>query len=70
MSSAMNHAKRSHRSHFKSRAFSGGRASVITPSLHKQHSFNLIRMLSQHRRKQPAAQKGRIDDGNTTDLSV
>lgn len=70
MSSAMNHAKRSHRSHFKSRAFSGGRASVITPSLHKQHSFNLIRMLSQHRRKQPSAQKGRIDDGNTADLSV
>ena len=70
MSSAMNHAKRSHRSHFKSRAFSGGRASVITPSLHKQHSFNLIRMLSQHRRKQPAAQKGRIDDGYTADLSV
>lgn len=70
MSSAMNHAKRSHRSHFKSRAFSGGRASVITPSLHKQHSFNLIRMLTQHRRKQPAAQKGRIDDGCTADLSV
>lgn len=70
MSSAMNHAKRSHRSHFKSRAFIGGRASVITPSLHKQHSFNLIRMLSQHRRKQPAAQKGRIDDGCTADLSV
>ena len=59
MSSAMNHVKRSHRSHFKSRAFSGGRASVITPSLHKQHSFNLIRMLTQHRRKQPETAKGR-----------
>lgn len=62
MSSAMNHAKRSHRSHFKSRAFSGGRASVITPSLHKQHSFNLIRMLTQHRRKQPETVKGRMTD--------
>ena len=64
MSSAMNHVKRSHRSHFKNRAFSGGRASVITPSLHKQHSFNLIRMLSQHRRKLPG-QKGRIEDENS-----
>lgn len=62
MSSAMNHVKRSHRSHFRNRAFSGGRASVITPSLHKQHSFNLIRMLTQHRRKQPETAKGRMAD--------
>lgn len=62
MSSAMNHVKRSHRSHFKTRAFSGGRASVITPSLHKQHSFNLIRMLTQHRRKQPETVKGRMTE--------
>lgn len=62
MSSAMNHAKRSHRSHFRTHSFSGGRASVITPSLHKQHSFNLIRMLTQHRRKQPETAKGRMAD--------
>lgn len=66
MSSAMNHAKRSHRSEYRNRAFMGRRASVITPSLHKQHSFNLIRMLAQHRRKQPT-QKGRVEDGSNAE---
>ncbi len=66
MSSAMNHVKRSHRSEYRNRAFMGRRASVITPSLHKQHSFNLIRLLAQHRRKQPNL-KGRVEDGTHTE---
>lgn len=65
MSSAMNHAKRSHRSHFKSRAFSGGRASVITPSLHRQHSFDLLRLMRGLRRKKPENRTERGgDDGH------
>ena len=35
MSTATNRRKRSHRSHFRSRAFNGGRRSVIKPSLSK-----------------------------------
>lgn len=35
MSTAANHRKRSHRSHFRSRAWSGGRRSVIKPTLSK-----------------------------------
>ncbi len=65
MSSAMNHVKRSHRSEYRNRAFMGNRASVITPSIQKQHSFNLIRMLRGHR-KQPT-QKGRVEDGSNAE---
>lgn len=61
MSSAMNHVKRSHRSSYRSRAFIGNRVSVITPSLRKQHSFNLMRPL-RGRRKQPETAKGRMAD--------
>lgn len=63
MSSAMNHRKRSHRSEYRSRGFTGGRVSVITPTIHKRHSFNLMRMLK-GRRKQPT-QKGRVEDENS-----
>lgn len=64
MSSAMNHRKRSHRSEYRARAFMGGRMSVIKPTIHKQHNFNIMRMLRGMRRKQPETQKGRVEDGN------
>lgn len=60
MSSAMNHRKRSNRSEYRARAFQSGRVSVITPSIHKADSFNLIRMLRDFRRKQPQTQSGRV----------
>lgn len=60
MSSAMNHRKRSKKSEYRARAFKSGRVSVITPSIHKADSFNLIRMLRDFRRKQPQTQTGRV----------
>lgn len=60
MSSAMNHRKRSKKSEYRARAFKSGRVSVITPSIHKADSFNLIRMLRDFRRKQPQTQSGRV----------
>lgn len=60
MSSAMNHRKRSKKSEYRTRAFKSGRVSVITPSIHKADSFNLIRMLRDFRRKQPQTQSGRV----------
>lgn len=63
MSSATKHRKRSHRSEYRARAYTGGRLSVITPALHKQHSFNLMRMIRGMRRKQPETREGRAEDG-------
>lgn len=60
MSSMMNHRKRSKKSEYRARAFKSGRVSVITPSIHKADSFNLIRMLRDFRRKQPQTQSGRV----------
>lgn len=60
MSSMMNHRKRSHRSQYRARAFQSGRVSVITPSIHKADSFNLVRLLRDFRRKQPQTQSGRV----------
>lgn len=60
MSSAMNHRKRSKKSEYRARAFKSGRVSVITPSIHKADSFNLIRLLRDFRRKQPQTQSGRV----------
>lgn len=60
MSSMMNHRKRSHRSEYRARAFKSGRVSVITPSIHKADSFNLIRLFRDFRRKQPQTQSGRV----------
>lgn len=60
MSSAMNHRKRSHRSQYRARAFKSGRVSVITPSIHKQNSLDLLRMWRNFRRKQPQTQSGRV----------
>lgn len=50
MSSAMNHRKRSKKSEYRARAFKSGRVSVITPSIHKADSFNLIRLIKNYRR--------------------
>lgn len=61
MSSAMNHCKRSHRSQYRARAFQTGRVSVITPSINKRSTFDLIRLLRDFRRKQPETQGGRIN---------
>lgn len=47
MSTATNHAKRSHRSNFRARAFNGARRSVITPTIRKDDYFSFIRMLRQ-----------------------
>ncbi len=63
MSSMTNHRKRSHRSQNRARAFQSGRVSVITPSIHKADSLNLIRLIKNHRRKQPQTQSGRIITG-------
>ena len=53
MSSAINHIKRSHRSAYHARAFSGrGRQSVIKPTLHKQSFGDMIRRIW-HNRKAP-----------------
>ena len=45
MSAAKNHSKRSHKSHYRTRAFNGARRSVIKPSLRKDDYFSFIRML-------------------------
>ena len=47
MSSAINHAKHSHHSHYTSRAFSGhGRMSVIKPTMSKDKSKQLINQIA------------------------
>lgn len=62
MSSMMNHRKRSHRSQYRARAFQSGRVriSITLPALHKRSTFDLIRFIKEHRRKQPQTQSGRI----------
>lgn len=47
MSTAINHAKRSHKSAYRARGFSGhGRLSVIKPSLDKNKSMQVINQLA------------------------
>ena len=46
MSTAANHRKRSHRSHYRTRGFNGGRRSVIKPSLNKNASMKLINRIA------------------------
>ena len=62
MSSAMNHRKRSHRSQYRARPFEYGRVriSITSPALHKRSTFDLIRLIKEHRRKQPQTQSGRV----------
>lgn len=49
MSTAKNHAKRSHRSHYRSRAWSGSRRSVITPTVNKTGMMGLIQKIRRAR---------------------
>lgn len=43
MSTAANHRKRSHKSHYRSKAFSGsGKRSVITPTIGKSATMQII----------------------------
>lgn len=46
MSSAINHAKRSHRSAFRTKGFSGSRKSVIKPTVGKEASKQLINQIA------------------------
>lgn len=47
MSSAYNHMKRSHRSNYRTRAYTGGRKSVITPTLSKTKQMQFIKLIRQ-----------------------
>lgn len=47
MSTAANHRKRSHRSQYRSRAWSGGRRSVITPTVSKSVFMQLVKLIRQ-----------------------
>ena len=53
MSTAKNHAKRSHRSHYRSRAWNGSRRSVIKPTVGKSAIAQFIQKI----RKARAAKK-------------
>lgn len=46
MSTAANHRKRSHKSHFRTRGFNGGRKSVITPTVNKGIFSQIIRKIA------------------------
>lgn len=54
MSSAKNHAKRSHRSNFRARMFNGGRKSVTKPTLSKSKFMQFIKLIRDymHRNKE------------------
>lgn len=45
MSTATNHAKRSHRSNYRARMFNGSRKSVIKPTVKKSGFMAFIRMI-------------------------
>lgn len=47
MSTAANHRKRSHRSQYRSRAWSGGRRSVITPTVSQSAFMQLVKLIRQ-----------------------
>lgn len=47
MSTAANHRKRSHRSQYRSRAWSGGRKSVIKPTVSKSKFGQFIKLIRQ-----------------------
>ena len=49
MSSAINHAKRSHHSAYRTRGFCvGGRMSVIKPSIHKEGTMQNINQIAKY----------------------
>lgn len=47
MSSAANHRKRSHRSQFRTRCFTGSRRAVVKPTLSRPKWLDLIRKIRQ-----------------------
>lgn len=47
MSTAANHRKRSHRSQYRSRAWSGGRRSVIKSTVSKSFFMQLVKLIRQ-----------------------
>lgn len=49
MSTKANHRKRSHRSEYRKRGYTGSRMAPITPTLHKQHIMDLIHMIRMDR---------------------
>lgn len=57
MSTAANHRKRSHRSQYRSRAWSGGRRSVIKPTVSKSKFMQFIKLVRQYLRSK-ATKKG------------
>ena len=58
MSSKANHIKRSHRSEFRTRPYhTGSRQAIGTPTLHKNHFLQFIKMIRGAMRRQPKTTK-------------
>ncbi len=47
MSTAANHRKRSHRSQYRARCFTGSRRAVVTPTLSRPRLLDIIRKMRQ-----------------------
>lgn len=58
MSTAKNHAKRSHRSHYRSRAWNGSRRSVIKPTVSKSAIAQFIQKIRQALTRKNTKKKG------------
>lgn len=58
MSTAKNHAKRSHRSHYRSRAWNGSRRSVIKPTVGKSAIAQFIQKIRQALTRKNTKKKG------------
>lgn len=58
MSTAKNHAKRSHRSHYRSRAWNGSRRSVIKPTVGKSAIARFIQKIRQALTRKNTKKKG------------
>lgn len=59
MSTAANHRKRSHRSQYRARCFTGSRRAVVTPTLSRPKLLDIIRKMRQffqRKRRVPDAQ--------------
>lgn len=52
MSTAKNHAKRSHRNEFRNRPYHGGRKSRIKPTVRKTGFLNWIKMIRNAKRNE------------------
>ena len=58
MSSKANHIKRSHRSEYRARPYhTGTRQAIGTPTLHKNHFLQFIKMIRGAMRRQPKTTK-------------